>query len=639
MINKKKPKPNYLHKQYKKSLFRRLLSYHMLIGLVAIIAFCLIWYRTTSNWLMDQHISYNNMQIDALYEEVYRQHLTLKQTQYRIYSYLQEETQLNENIVAEFINQEETGFFDPLRRSQIQSRFRSLERYLSNGMTPAENVMDYLLIASTNLENYHTIRINNSGRSYPDDFQTTVCREIALYNASASRRSVYTVPPFLTHNDDLLHHNYVLYDYLRNFDDPTEPIGYLIGVYHLNHLDRILDQFIDPLIGTAYVLDQQGHILYDSSYANLGAIYPDFVNISSLRNQSFENKPYITTVRYDQEFNFFIIGQIDKNIILQRGNENFRIIFQVAIGAGILILLLSSLLIRSTVVRVHHLLDAIYRARKNVAIRAPLAGKEDEIDAISYGFNEMLRRLSSFIEKEYVQKLERQDVMLKQRDAELYAFQSQVNPHFLYNTMEIIRMKALENHDEDAAMMIKTLALSFRNRIKGSLIVSLKEELDACTQLLEIYNIRYNSMIYIDENIVSDLLSCSIPRDLLTPIIENVMVHGFDPDMNPDDLEIKVTAHKENGFIHMQVTDNGSGISNDELNRLNEKLQRPLLIKNNNIGLTNIQQRIKLIYGETCGINITPNMPQGTIVNIKVLSYNSDHLASEIDKKFQDKLI
>ena len=137
----------------------------------------------------------------------------------------------------------------------------------------------------------------------------------------------------------------------------------------------------------------------------------------------------------------------------------------------------------------------------------------DEIGQIYGSLKLMCHRLSEYIQREYVYYLEKKtsqlrqkDAELKQKNAELYALQSQINPHFLYNTLEIVRMKALINGDAEVGKMVWTLADLFRNSIKGGIVVKISDEVNYCKTFLELYNIRYEGRLKVIFDIDEDIM-------------------------------------------------------------------------------------------------------------------------------------
>ena len=617
---------------YKKSLFQRLILYHLAISLLTIMIFGFTWYKSTSIWLLDQNVSYNKQQLDALYKEMHAQHLALKQAQFRLYTFQLEDSNSMYSFLASYLNaikhyaSPDLGSFLPGTR--MLSRYLSSE-FLSSGIT-----MDMLLLTGLSYSNNDIYKTNSNGNSYPDNYANIICEKIYQSSAIPSRRSTYTIPTFEIKTQNRMLKTYVLYDMIRDQDSTINQIGYIINTYSTRCLDDVLASFLDPLVGTAYVLDNSGNILYDSSDVLTGKAYAGFDMVSTHQNQIFNRDNVKTTVLYDNSFNFYVVGELDRKSINSLGIENYGIIIEVAILVCIVSMLFSSVLVRSTVKRISVLLSSIYQARSNIRVRAPLYGNNDELDAISSGLNNMLERIEDHIQESYIQEIEQQESLLRQRDAELYALQSQVNPHFLYNTLEIIRMKALSNHDEDAAMMIKSLASTFRERIKGSTVILLKQEMDLCRQLMEIFNVRYNSTIELIEDLGPSLLSCAVLRDLLTPIIENVMVHGYHDSMDPEDLKIQIHGHREDDDLILRVSDNGIGFADDQFDRISTALQRPVYQNNHNIGLMNIHSRIRLVYGDPYGLSIisNPSAP-GAVVEIRIRVLTTEALNELVTKR------
>ncbi|MDT2237568.1 histidine kinase [Paenibacillus larvae] len=136
----------------------------------------------------------------------------------------------------------------------------------------------------------------------------------------------------------------------------------------------------------------------------------------------------------------------------------------------------------------------------------------------------------------YIDRVYRSE--LKQKDTELIAFQSQINPHFLYNTLEAIRMRALSQGARDVGDMIYILATLFRNSVKKKTIVTMEDEIQHCKIYLDLFRIRYQNRLDYDIDIPDELLQYRLIKLLIQPAIENYVVHGFLPERDDNLIRI-----------------------------------------------------------------------------------------------------
>jgi two-component system sensor histidine kinase YesM len=260
------------------------------------------------------------------------------------------------------------------------------------------------------------------------------------------------------------------------------------------------------------------------------------------------------------------------------------------------------------------------------SVRAGISPYNDELDKIGSSLNGMIMRIKEHIDAEYLSELRRRNAELKQRDAELYALQSAVNPHFLYNTLESIRMQAVLNEDKETASLIRLLAGLFRSRIKKGNVVRIKDELDYCRSLTDILSVRYGGAVEIVFDVPGEIGEYAVPRDLLQPALENVFVHGFSGD-EADGKKLTISGSMKGGEIILQVANNGQSIGQERLAQIREYLECGGAEGNGgSFGLHNVHQRIRLIYGDGFGVQIASSRETGTIVSIKIQALRADEL-------------
>jgi Putative regulator of cell autolysis len=209
------------------------------------------------------------------------------------------------------------------------------------------------------------------------------------------------------------------------------------------------------------------------------------------------------------------------------------------------------------------------------------------------------------------------------REAELSALQSKINPHFLYNTLDSIRGLAMLHDVKEIADMTEALSRLFRNMIsKEGKLISLQEEFENVENYIFIQQFRFNNKFIYKEALENDQLLCyKLPNMTIQPIVENAILHGLEKKIGKG--EIKISVYSTNNRIVISILDNGIGIPPDILDYINQKLvknerQDPEdIIKNNTgIALLNINQRIKLMFGDYFGIHLMSTVDLGTEVEV-----------------------
>ena len=225
---------------------------------------------------------------------------------------------------------------------------------------------------------------------------------------------------------------------------------------------------------------------------------------------------------------------------------------------------------------------------------------------IAHRLNSIHAELHQSIAREYTARM-------KQQDAEIHALQSQINPHFLYNTLDAIRGLALLHDDEPVADMTEALSTFFRYSIgQKGFIVTLQDELDNIRNYLTIQDCRFRNklsmQIEIDDPEPEQVLQSRIPKLILQPIIENSVFHGIEPKIGKGTIRIRIFRTQDALFINVQ--DDGVGMDEVTLSGIQYKLQQGLAyttsqISRGGIALVNINQRILLNYGDRYGMTIS----------------------------------
>ncbi|WP_127579599.1 cache domain-containing sensor histidine kinase [Paenibacillus koleovorans] len=226
--------------------------------------------------------------------------------------------------------------------------------------------------------------------------------------------------------------------------------------------------------------------------------------------------------------------------------------------------------------------------------------------------------LSSYGEKQELENELRHRLALLDR-AYAVALQSQINPHFLYNTLETINWQALRlsNGDNPVSEMITSLSLLLRFSLDGEdHLVSIRDEMANCQHYIDIQKIRYPRKFVVEWEMDEKLYGLKIPRITLQPLIENAIYHGIKP-MNGEGL-ITVKGSLEGGHAVLRVADNGVGMAPEKVDQINRELADKHWISGNHIGVKNVNQRIKLTFGESSGLHIASYLGKGTEITVRI---------------------
>jgi len=233
----------------------------------------------------------------------------------------------------------------------------------------------------------------------------------------------------------------------------------------------------------------------------------------------------------------------------------------------------------------------------------------DEMGKLCTTYNSMLNTIDSLIS-------DKADLYKKQKTFELKALQAQINPHFLYNTLDSINWMARAHHARDISKMVSALGTFFRHSLnKGHEYTTIGNELKQIESYTEIQKMRYDEKFDVSFDIDEELLSYTIIKLSIQPLVENCILHGFEEYEDGGMIRIRLYSMEE--YIYIEVADNGCGTDTDALNKAITKdidYTEPI----EKYGLSNVNLRIKLYFDETCGLSFSTNKEGGVTALIKI---------------------
>lgn len=436
--------------------------------------------------------------------------------------------------------------------------------------------------------------------------------------AAAERQKLRFVSTF---SPEAASRMFLIYDQIRDGSDLSQVRGYLVFGYGPEIVKDGYKQYRELLKGTLLVLAPDGGVLYDSGGTLYGSAFPLFSEMASKASGTLSEPDRIVNFTRNEEFGFYTVGLVPLADIKAEANSANGMVIAIELAALFVILLFTSANMMRYSRRVNRLIQGIRRIRHgDLSVRTKIGGS-DELTDISDNLDQMCGMLDDHIRREYVYRL-------RQKEAELVTLQAQVNPHFLYNSLEAIRMTALKDGSEDVARMVRLLADLFRGSVKGKIVGTIRDELNSCKAFLEFWNIRWDGRLELVYHIEEEILRYGIPQHLIQPIVENVLVHGIDPTRETN--LVVVSGHRGGDEIRISVRDNGSGISGERLAEIRAQLADPALGGKERIGMFNVNQRIRLIFGEEYGVSIDSVEGMGTEVSVRIRALAVEELLKDV---------
>lgn len=405
-----------------------------------------------------------------------------------------------------------------------------------------------------------------------------------------------------------------------------KPFGMLIIDVNYKRLQDVAYKVKPGETGYLYIIDEQGYYVYHRDYSLIGQ-KADPVDVQEMRQQSsgsvisVEQRKSLLTFSRSDILKWQFVTSIPYDELMRGTGYIGRTILLTTVIFMIVAYVLGIGFAASLVKPIKHLHEYIKRVEIGDFTGKVSVNSKDEIGMLSHGFNKMVDRLSKLLEEIYFSKLKAAELNLRQKDTELRMLQAQINPHFLYNSLETIRGMALQRDMDEISVMAASLARLLRYNVKEeSPLVTVRQEVEIGEIYLRVQKFRFEEKLDYRFDIPEWTLEQKITKFTLQPLIENCIVHGL--ELRAGVTSIIVTAEKsveQNTFI-LRVTDTGPGIPANKLTELNRGLEQQdeIEMTSQHIGIMNVHRRVRYIFGEAYGVFIESQPGEGTMVGIRV---------------------
>lgn len=508
-----------------------------------------------------------------------------------------------------------SNYLDQIEKNgfSVSSNYNFISLYSAEKYLPAETSFVNAYQAASSICTLNpsvidliVIDLNGSKKSffsgYNYDITDVLDTKNVLSDASNLDRAFY----FFSASDES-YHDYFLY-YFPIFGHDTSPINaqkVATAVFICNNQEIVSDLMPEGETSTVFSLYHNDQLLCSSSS-----------DTDHLTNSKTSPEPY--TIELKPE-GLNVKGISTSLFALQKVTVQISIYLIVMICSFVILMLFINKWIHRYITipieSVTNQLQHFYSGDLNKRITLT---NVQEINDIVNTTNYMIDNIKAITKKIFNTQDLLYETELRKTEVELYALQSQINPHFLYNTMQCIRGLATLNRTED----IKTITLAMSDVFKYSIApgryVHILDEIEIISKYLSIYKIRFDNRMEYEIDVDEEILQYYTVKMIIQPTVENAMLHAF-KDMSRKPC-VHILGHIEDGKIIFRIIDNGNGISRNSLKEIQTKLNTSFdeSIKKKSsygIGLYNINRRIKLAYGEEYGIQIFSNM-NGTEVTI-----------------------
>lgn len=390
--------------------------------------------------------------------------------------------------------------------------------------------------------------------------------------------------------------------------------GILLVDMNFGGIQQLFSKMNNNGLGYFYLMDQRGEIIY---HPKQNLIYSDLYEENNkaavtyedgTKEEKFEGEERIITVKTVGYTGWKIVSVIPKEKLYENWTK-MNLIWITVLGAGILILIYIN---QSLSTKITEPIRRLEQSVKELRLEMP--------EAIYVGGSEEIRHLGKTIRSMVEQMKLLMDDMVRQQEEkrknELDALQSQINPHFLYNTLDSIIWMVESERYEEAISMVTALANLFRISLsQGRTIIRIEEEFRHAINYIKIQKVRYKNKFSVSFHLEEEIKDCLTIKLILQPLLENAIYYGM--EAMDGEGEILVQGYKKGEEIFLEVVDNGIGMPREKTDHLltDGVYERK---QGSGIGLKNVDQRIKLYFGEEYGLVIKSEPDVGTHITIRL---------------------
>lgn len=399
--------------------------------------------------------------------------------------------------------------------------------------------------------------------------------------------------------------------------DNFKPIAMMYYRIDPEYLENILDNINIQTDESIYLYSKDSRVI-----ANKGRVS----EVHKVLSQEFsvENPGFYTQTKGQEEYyiitdqiptlDLSLITLVSSEMLMQDSKKVIRLVIILYLAMVPFFALMAYFLFR-TILKPMKELTSKMKAfeRGTLDVKIP-ENRHDEFGLVYHAFNKMTQNINRLVSDVYVKELAK-------KDAEISALQEQINPHFLYNTLESINWRAQLAGENDIALMIQALSKlmdASTNRSKRKLI-PVKEEVGYVNQYMYLIQMRYSESLKYHQNIDPEIEDALIPKLILQPLLENAVKHGIEPI---GEGLIELIGKKEDGRLVFKIRDNGSGMNEIQYKKIQSMIHEEKEIidmkkgEGASVGLQNVFRRIQLIYGDGAKIKIESCENHGTTITI-----------------------
>lgn len=387
---------------------------------------------------------------------------------------------------------------------------------------------------------------------------------------------------------------------LYDMKSPTKKIinGYLIINFSPSSIDATYNEIDASSDGEYLVVNRDSEVIYSNKPSYVSKTYS--IDLLQSNDVFYQRSISLSGLQ--------IISAVSDEVLMENISQMLINSIKITVATMLCLILIIAVLHKYYRHRFNQLDHAMVQISQGDFNTKLPVHSHDEIGNLSQRFNTMSDTLDTYIKKNYLAETQR-------KTAELYALQAQINPHFLTNTIESIRMRAVADDNYEVAEMLANLGSLFRWMVQFNQdIVYLDDEIEYINSYLELQKFRFEEKINAYLDVPTEYLYFGIPKFTIQPIVENALTHGIPTSEHP--LTVRISFLKKKESLILIVSDNGVGMSEEVLTALREHITGQEPHAPFGVALRNVHMRIQLLFGKQFGLSINSELHQGTEVTV-----------------------
>ncbi len=449
---------------------------------------------------------------------------------------------------------------------------------------------------------YDIVLVNKNGQILEMDNNYVNLFNSDNYSQVKSDRTGFIPPQNYTYNVNIGHWNIVSHVSNVYSKKDFSFIGKIVIVANNNSVIENLLTFESNSGINLALYDPDGKLFYSSDNTR------DFQN-------EYRNSPSSHDFYFKQNLSlkdWYVVCSVSGNIINNNINNTYRMIFFILLMVLIILMIIIYSLVLNITNPLYKLIEGMRRVSRGERRVSLSINTNDEIEEVSHVFNEMVRN----VETSTQELLESQ---VKENEAKIRMLIYQINPHFIYNTLNCVICLARKNDNEGIISLMRTFITLLRGVISTDTnsFEFIKDEMEYINNYVDVLKYSYNNIPSVTWDVDQDLMENRILKQILYPLVENSIFHGILPVEHP--CRLTVSIKHEGDAIRVTVADNGRGMTDEEFGRLKEDFIVNEAVDGKHIGLQNINKRLMLIFGPKSALSVKSRIGEGTEISFSYI--------------------